>query len=80
MARTSGRDIIASAIDTQKLASLADTVANDGMQALLRVMKESDVPGGLGDSRAMRKMFRDQVLTNIMAHAVSLLQGAGNGK
>ena len=68
-----GREIIAAAINTSLLAGLADSVANDGMQALLKVLKERDIPGGLGDSRPIRDAFRAVVLQNIMAHATTLI-------
>lgn len=80
MTTISGRDIIAQAIDTKKLTALADSVANDGMQALLKVLKDRDIPGGLGDSRALRRSFRDQVHANIMTHALKLLQGVDDGR
>jgi hypothetical protein len=68
----SARAVIADAINVKALTDLADSIANDGMQALLRVMNKRELPGVFRDDE-IRAKYRKMILDNIMAHARELL-------
>lgn len=63
-------DAIASLIDVEGLNSLADSVANDALQAVQSVFKRRQIRGGLRDSSKLRVEVRAIVLANIAGHII----------
>jgi hypothetical protein len=72
----SARSSIAQGVDLAAYRALADSICNDGMQALLLVLTKRDLPGGLGDSRALRAAFHTIVTNNIATHAGMIIADA----
>lgn len=55
--------------DEEALATLIASQTNDEMQAILRSRRKSGLPGGLGDSRAIRAAIYEN-LTQMMMNRV----------
>ena len=68
-------DAVAAAVDTTALADLVASQTNDDMQALLLSRRSSGVPGGLGDSRAIRAAVRANIVEQMTTHVAALVAG-----
>jgi hypothetical protein len=62
-------------IDQKALADRVASQTNDEVQAILRSRRKSGVPGGLGDSRAIRAAIHENVTQLLTTDSRSLSKG-----
>lgn len=66
-------DAISAAVDVKRLAELVAMHTNDDMQAVLASRRKAGVPGGLGDSRAIRKAIHANVVEQVAGYIAALV-------
>jgi hypothetical protein len=69
-------DAIAAAVDTKALAAVVDSHTNSEVQDILASRMRRGIPGGLGDSRALRARVHADLTEQMTAYVASLVAEA----